>query len=324
MDKNILKYFLRGLQKSEANECLRRIESNEASKAEYIRLRNTLALSHLSPRSINKSEGRKNFRIFMRQNQTRERRKIVLVALRYSAIAAVIMMATFLPTQYYYKNKAGDAGMNTLHVPAGQRARLTLQDGTEVWLNASSTLSYPSHFSEDKREVSMTGEAFFNVTENSEKPFIVSCGNVEIKVLGTQFNVYCYPQSDYLETSLIEGALKVYKKESEETAVILKPNERLTIKEDKMEIDEMVDFSHLLWKEGIYTFENETLLNIIEKLQLYYDVEIVVQSPALAEVIYTGKFRQRDGIDEILKIIQRIQNFNIEKDTKNNKIILTK
>jgi ferric-dicitrate binding protein FerR (iron transport regulator) len=91
-----------------------------------------------------------------------------------------------------------------------------------------------------------------------------------------------------------------------------------------MSLRKIQNSDYFLWKDGIYTFENERLLDIIEKLQLYYDVKIVVKDPEIFNVRYTGKFRQRDGIDEILRIIQKIQKFNVQKDTENNVITITK
>jgi ferric-dicitrate binding protein FerR (iron transport regulator) len=104
----------------------------------------------------------------------------------------------------------------------------------------------------------------------------------------------------------------------------LKPNEQVIVKGENMFVGEIQDSDSFLWKEGIYAFENERLLDIIEKLQLYYDVTIIVKDPKIFNVRYTGKFRQRDGIDEILKIIQKIQKFNIEKNCETNSITLTK
>jgi len=210
-----------------------------------------------------------------------------------------------------------------LVVPAGQRAQLTLHDGTSVWLNAHSTLTYPARFSGRSRRVTVSGEAYFKVAENLKNPFIVSTQNIEMKVLGTQFNVYSYPGTGCIRTDLVEGSLMVYSKESPQASVILKPNEQIVVKDGKMSL-QIRNSDYFLWKEGIYAFENERLLDIIEKLQLYYDVKIIVKDPEIFNVRYTGKFRQRDGIDEILRIIQKIQKFNVQKDTENNIITITK
>lgn len=322
MEENLFKYFLGTLDKSETAALFERMKTDDELKADFIRSRNTMALSHLSMHSLDETEGKKSFNVFSRRLKKKKQHKLIRLIWRQSMVAAIFMALTFLATKHYYKDFTNSDEMNTLYVPAGQRARLSLHDGTEVWLNANSTLQYPPSFSGGKRAVSIIGEAFFHVAENREKPFIVSSQHVTMEVLGTQFNVYSYPGSDYIQADLVEGMLKVYHTNIEENAVILNPNERVTIKSEEMTVDKTVDFDHFLWKEGIYSFEDESLLSMIEKLELYFDVKIIVENQQLSNAIYTGKFRQRDGIDEILRIIQKIQNFRIEKDTKNNIITL--
>jgi ferric-dicitrate binding protein FerR (iron transport regulator) len=168
------------------------------------------------------------------------------------------------------------------------------------------------------------GEAYFDVAKDQKKPFVVTTQQLTMEVLGTEFNVYSYPGAGYIETDLVEGSLKVYNKESPKASVTLKPNEQLVVRDEKMYLGEIQNTDYFLWKDGIYAFENERLIDIIEKLQLYYDVKIIVKDPEIFNVRYTGKFRQRDGIDEILRIIQKIQRFNVQKDIENNVITLTK
>lgn len=325
MEENLLKYFLGGLEETETVELFERMKTDDALKADFIRFRNISALSHLSQHSFDEAEGRKGLKEFARRLKKKKQRKLIRIVWRQSVVAAVFTALTFLITTYYYHGALTDScEMNTLNVPAGQRAQLILHDGTEVWLNANSTLQYPTRFAEKRREVTVIGEAFFNVAENSRKPFVVTSQYVEMEVLGTQFNVYSYPALNYIQTDLLEGKLKVYNKDFEEEAVILHPNEKVTIKQHEMQIDSTVDFEHFLWRDGIYSFEDESLLSIIEKLELYFDVEIRVEDPEILNAIFTGKFRQRDGIDEILRIIQKIQKFNVKKDRKDNIITLTK
>jgi ferric-dicitrate binding protein FerR (iron transport regulator) len=244
--------------------------------------------------------------------------------MRYAAVALGLIASTFFVTRYFLADTGNDRELNRLVVPAGQRAQLTLHDGTSVWLNAQSTLTYPARFHGKTRRVSVSGEAYFDVASNSRKPFIVSTQEMEMRVLGTEFNVYSYPEADYIRTDLVEGSLMVYSKRSPQTRVTLKPNEQVVMREGKMYVRKINSPDYFLWKDGIYSFENERLIDIIEKLQLYYDVKIIVKDPEIFNVRYTGKFRQRDGIDEILRIIQKIQKFNVQKDTENNVITITK
>jgi len=323
MDEKLYQYFLGELTVEERLELIHRIENDGRLKAEFIRLQNLNAVLQLSSCPSDRTEGIIHFKTFTNQIKRDARKKLFVNIVKYAAMALILVASTVWGT-LYLSDIATKPIINTLYVPAGQRAQITLQDGTEVWLNAQSTLKYPSHFSKRSREVEITGEAFFDVAQEKKRPFIVSTQHIDMEVLGTQFNVYSYPDAGYIQTHLIEGSVKIFEKLNEKNTVILKPNEQVTIRGNQMTVGNIINSDHLLWKEGIYCFQNERLIDIIEKLQLYYDIKIVVEDPEIFNVRYTGKFRQRDGIDEILRIIQKIQPFKIERDRDNNIITLTK
>jgi transmembrane sensor len=324
MEEKLPKYFSGELEQSDISKLLNEVGNDELLQKEFVGMQNVHALMQLPQLPNDEQEGRRGFQLFMQLLKRRERQQVVWRTMQYAAVALVLIASTFFATRYLLTDNSSNREINTLVVPAGQRAHLTLQDGTSVWLNAQSTLTYPARFSGRSRRVTVSGEAYFDVAENSRKPFIVSTQNMEMKVLGTQFNVYSYPGAGCIKTDLIEGSLMVYNKESPNAGVTLKPNEQIVVKDGKMFPGEIRNSDYFLWKEGIYAFENERLLDIIEKLQLYYDVKIIVKDPEIFNVRYTGKFRQRDGIDEILRIIQKIQRFNVQKDTENNIITITK
>lgn len=323
MNNKILNFFSNELSVSERLELLKRIEKDEVLRTEFIQLQNLHAITQLSSYSADKNEGLKNFHSFFKQINHKEQIKTIKTILRYAAIV-IVLIASTVWTTLYISEKTSDRTLNTLYVPAGQRARITLQDGTEVWLNAKSTLTYPSHFSRKKREVEIIGEAYFNVAKNKNKPFIVSTQHINLHVLGTQFNVSSYPDAGYIQTDLVEGSLKVCDELNLKNSVILKPNEQVIIRNNQMVVENIINSERLLWKDGIYSFQNERLIDIIDKLQRYYDVTIDVKDPEIFNVRYTGKFRQNDGIDEILHIIQKIHFFKIKKDVVKNIITLTK
>lgn len=175
------------------------LENDSQLKAEFIRLQNLSAVSKLSSHPSDNKEGEKNYKKFTVRVKQKARRTLATNILKYAAIAVVLVASTVWAT-LFLQDRDVDSTLNTLYVPAGQRARITLQDGTEVWLNAQSTLTYPSHFSKKNREVNIVGEAFFDVAKD-KKPFIVSTQDIELQVLGTQFNVYAYPDADYIQTT---------------------------------------------------------------------------------------------------------------------------
>lgn len=205
-----------------------------------------------------------------------------------------------------------------LSVPAEQRAHITLPDGSKVWVNANSVLTYPSAFSEERR-VKLTGEAFFEVAK-SPTPFIVSTGKVDIKALGTQFNVFNYPEED-LTVSLLEGSVRVYLPHKEQCGMVLQPKQKLTETQGHFSVKPITQ-NPVLWKEGLYTFEKQKLKDIVKKLELYYDIKITIKDTSIQEYEYTGKFRQRDGVMEVLQIIRKIHPFKIKKNESTNEIIL--
>jgi len=319
MDNRIIKFFTGELNDSERAELLKNINENESLKQEFIRMQNLSSLTHLVEHKGDEEIARSSFRQFIGEIRARSRKKFIRNFGKVAAVALAVVASTVFFTLYFVKNDVNVT--NTLYVPAGQRAQLTLQDGTVVWLNAQSTLTYPARFSGKERRVSLVGEAFFEVAKNKRKPFIVETQHIKLKVLGTQFNIYNYPKSDISQVALIEGSVQIC---SDNLSVVLKPNEEFTLEDGKGTVSEISNSNHFLWKDGIYCFENERLLDIIDKLQLYYDVTIKVKDPEIFNVPYTGKFRQRDGIDEILRIIRKIHHFNIKKDVENNIYTLSK
>jgi len=322
MDEQLYRYFSGELTDKERLEFINLVENDDQLKMDFMRLQNLNAVLQLSTQATDRSEGSKSVIEFADRVKRNVQRKRFLNFLKYTAIAIILIASTIWGT-LFLSDKL-EPTMNILYVPSGQRAQLTLQDGTEVWLNAQSTMKYPSHFSKKNRKVEIIGEAFFDVAKDKKRPFIVTTQHINLEVLGTQFNVYSYLNAGYIKTDLVEGSVKVYQTDNVKNGIILKPNEQVLIKGNHMTIGNTDNPDHLLWKNGIYAFNNERLIDIIEKLQLYYDVNIVVDDPEIFNVRYTGKFRQRDGIEDILHIIQKIQSFKILRDRDINTIRLTK
>lgn len=327
MDERITKYFNEELSSTERLQFLHEVDSNETLKKQFAEYQNLYALLNLSPQIENRKIGKQKYDRFVNQKQNRILRKLWLSRIGYAAAILILVVSSSLLTLWYTQNEevafvANE--MNTLYTPAGQRACLVLQDGTEVWLNAKSKLVYPAQFTGKERRVKVEGEAFFNVAKDSVKPFIVSALDVDMKVLGTQFNVYCYPDAGYVETSLVEGSVRVFFSGKEKEGVLLKPDQQVTAANGKMVVKPIRLNDHFLWRDGVYAFEDEPLIDILKKLELYYDVKIIVEDTSMFKETYTGKFRQRDSLDDIFKILQQIRSFKIRKDVENNIITLSK
>ncbi|MDY9919381.1 sigma factor regulatory protein, FecR/PupR family [Proteiniphilum saccharofermentans] len=243
-------------------------------------------------------------------NTNRKRRTI---GYHIGAIAAslfiLIASALYLHT---LRQENNSLDYNTLVVPAGQRIHLILADNTDIWLNANSTLRYPTEFSRKDRTVYLDGEAFFEVSKDDKKPFMVKTTSGDIKVTGTSFNVEAYSKHGGFETSLFEGSVEIYKNDHKLTT--LKPDERSYLKDGKLYVTPITDMDKYLWKDGLIAFNNKRLEDILQSLEKYFDIRIQISNSSLPQRTYTGKFRQSDGVDYALRVLQKSIHFSYQRD----------
>lgn len=238
--------------------------------------------------------------------------------LREAVKIAAVFILGFTLNYWLNQGVEGDISMQTVHVPAGQNAQLTLADGSKVWLNAGSTLNFPTRFVKEKRQVTLEGEGFFEVKANKEKPFIVSTSTYDIRALGTSFNVNAYKSSGIFETSLLTGKVEITDCAKKETVLLL-PNNRVILESGKLKTLPIQDAEYFLWREGIISF-NEPLSKVLKKLELYFDVKIKVNNKRVLQDVHlcVGKFRSRDGLEHILRVLQLTNRFSYEKDDEKN------
>lgn len=244
-------------------------------------------------------------------------RRFVIQTLK---IAAILLIGFIGAWKLLYSSE-NLPQMQLVHAPAGQRLELMLVDGTKVWLNAGSTLKFPDHFERNARNVILDGEGYFSVTHDKARPFTVQTQKCAVHVLGTEFNVRAYSDSDIFETALINGSVEV-SFENTNDRLKLKPDEVLYIKKGEVTTGIISDHNYFRWKEGLFCFENETVAGLIEKLQIYYDVSIEVQNKSLLQHRYSGKFRIKDGVEHVLKVLQLEHRFTYTKDDKLNLITI--
>lgn len=323
MEKQIEKYFQEELNTDERLDFLRQVESDDELKKQFIKFKNTYALLSFSDVVYGKKNDRDSYTLFLQKMRARHIRTLSFSLFRYVAIITLLVISAYQAGVNQHSETSPENIENKLYVPAGQRIKLTLQDGTTVWLNAQTTLTYPTIFDKKERRVIVDGEAFFDVAKDKQRPFIVSSQGVETKVLGTQFNIYNDKKNNNIKTSLIEGSLQIYFVGKEKESILLKPNEQINIKNGSMTVETITNHDYFLWKDGIYSFKDERLVDILNKLQRYYDIRIIIKNPSINQEKYTGKFRHRDSIDSILRMLQKIHKFKIQKDEENNIITLS-
>ncbi|RUA15542.1 MAG: FecR family protein, partial [Flavobacteriia bacterium] len=208
---------------------------------------------------------------------------------------------------------------NVLRVPFGKSLSLTLQDGSVVRLNSGSTLTYPSSFAGmDKREVQLEGEAFFEVAKNPDQPFIVGTKNMYTQVFGTVFNISAYDEDSISEVVLVEGSVGIgaTDRPAYGDLQMLKPSQRASSREGSggLFVVEDVDVTpYISWTQGVLSFENEEMSEIIKRLQRQFNIKIVNKHERLGERRFTGMFDEED-LDRILRTIQAHTHFSYSKE----------
>lgn len=239
---------------------------------------------------------------------------------KISAIFAILFLGT-----YYWieKNTVQSDSFQSIHVPAGQRAEVILSDGTKVWLNSKSTLTYPLDFDKNSRNVKLDGEGYFMVTKNKKQAFIVETNKHNIKVLGTEFNVIAYSTDSIWEIALLKGAVEIVSQcSSTINGMKLEPNTMVSLRKNILIKEEIKEVDHFLWREGLICFNNVPIKEMFEKLKRYYDINIIVNNTEILENRYTSKFRIRDGIEHVLKVLQLNTKFTYQKDDEKNTITI--
>lgn len=211
---------------------------------------------------------------------------------------------------------------HTLTTPRGGEYIVSLSDGSKVYLNAETQLVYPVVFDSLKREIHLSGEAYFEVSPESDRPFYVVAKGVRIRVYGTSFNVNTH-RDDCIHTVLVSGSIGIRgDKEDEET--VIRPGQLVshTATGELIEIKETDVYPHIAWRKGEYVFERETLESIMNSLALWYDVNVYFLDPEIKDHRFTGHVKKYENIDGILNAMSSIIGINFKVEGKT--IILMK
>ena len=313
MNKDILYKFFEGNASFEEEAAVKqRMEESAENRLAFLKERKLFdAMLLLGNEEIIKN-GKKRF-------------SINLSSLRTELIKIAAVVAITLGGSYFYYQSSLEKelmAMQTITVPAGQRINITLVDGTNVWLNARTSLSYPVKFGKNNRQVVLDGEAYFDVTKDKSKPFIVQTDNYNVEVLGTQFDVNAYSETGEFETTLMSGSVKVASASDSTQKITLKPNNKVFLQDGKLHVTAVDDYNPYRWKEGLICFKNETFTSIMKDFEKYYGLTIQVKNKNVFKYVYTGKFRQTDGIDYALRVLQKDIKFTYQRDDENQIIYI--
>lgn len=211
---------------------------------------------------------------------------------------------------------------HTLSTPRGKQFKVVLEDGTEVWLNAESKLHYPQRFAEDERRVELEGEAFFHVAKDAARPFIVQSGTAETRVLGTEFNFRSYPQESR-HVTLVSGSV-IVSDSRKENNLQLKPGEDVTLDEnDGLLVPRKADVNEFTaWKEDLFCFREEKLIDIMKAIGRWYNLEIVFTDEAAMHYHFNFWAQRTDPPEEVLKLLNGVG--KVKAGLEGNRITISK
>lgn len=216
-----------------------------------------------------------------------------------------------------YKVKSSDiiehgvSGYNVLETPIGGQYQVALPDGTNVWLNAASSIKFPTSFAgQSYREVELVGEGYFEVKRDKQQPFKVITATQVVEVLGTHFNINAYKDESTVKTTLIEGRVKV-------NGALLKPGEQSTVSAAGINV-EMVDVEiAMAWKNGLFMFDNENLESVMRKISKWYGVQVVYTDEALKDVVFGGTVSKFDHVSKVLRKLELTGKVHFKIEDKN-------
>jgi ferric-dicitrate binding protein FerR (iron transport regulator) len=306
--KTLLRYFIGESSKEEKEDIHLWLESDETNRKRFIRERIRFDASLI----VDENE------VSVKHKRTGRKLRIVFNALK---VASVIMLLVF--SSYFYSNyRIKELGntMQNIYAPPGSRAEVKLSEGSSVWLNSNSTLKYPGFFRYE-RVVELNGEGFFDISKDTEKPFIINTSKYNLQVLGTRFNIESYDNSPVFEVALFTGKVKLFKSNADSDTIFLDAGETATLIGDELVVS-VTNYNLYKWKDGILVIEDESFGEIMALFEKYYDIKIEIKTDNVKMLGYSGKFRVVDGIDHALRVLQKDYRFTYKREENSNVIYI--
>lgn len=310
MDRTLLhKYFKGDTSLEEEQTIMDWADASEENKTEYLserKLWNAL-LVHWNDKT-----------------ERKQPKNLAFLFWKVAGIAAMIALICVLSCLYFLENNPHDSKFQAVVVPPGQHVELVLEDGSKVWLNSNSVFVYPTTFNKRFRTVQLDGEGYFEVAHDNQKPFIVKTKKYNIRVWGTTFNVYAYSkQTNEFETSLINGSVDISSKSDlRRQHIVLQPDEKVSDKKGYLQKQAIGSYDRFRWKDGLICLDDVPFGDLMKKFAVYYNVQINIRNSKVFAYRCTGKFRQSDGIEYALRVIQKDLNFKFTRDEEKNVITI--
>lgn len=190
---------------------------------------------------------------------------------------------------------------NSITAPAAGKWLVVLPDQSKAWLNASSTISYPTRFAKHERVVKIQGEVYFSVSHQEKAPFYLDCQEQRIRVLGTEFNVEAYGANESIKTTLVKGSVAI---QTSKQQLQLQPGEQAIFSGTALYKEQVDVDAAIAWKNGYFNFNNESLAQVLTRVARWYDVDVVYQTAAAPTVLLTGKISNKKNLQSILRFIE--------------------
>jgi ferric-dicitrate binding protein FerR (iron transport regulator) len=324
-NKSLLINYLQGTilaeDRKKVEEWLQDDPANEAELLEVARICHAY-------RTYERIRERNTFSSFGEIEQKIRMRNLKVWLSRIASAAACLIMGIFL--YIFFLNRTSmqhELVYHTIEVPSGQRVKLTLTDGSLVWLNAQTRFTWPATFGKDARRVTLDGEGLFEVAPDVHRPFTVQTAEHNVTAIGTTFDVYAYGNSDAFETILIEGSVEVATCDetgSRMNTWLMEPGYRLWYDEQtkQMQTIQVNTDEYVSWTNGLYHFNDITFAEMVRRLEHYYRTQIIINDSLVMNYRCTGKFRQHESITDIMDVVKSDMPFHYSYDKDLNKLII--
>lgn len=235
---------------------------------------------------------------------------------RWTAQAAAVLLLMAGAYEFAVQQAPEHSEWAEVYAPYGQTREVTLSDGSRVWLNAGTYIFYPERFDRERR-LFVSGEVYLDVTKDPKRPFRVDTKNVDIRVLGTKFNLRTYNDDKYVEASLLEGSISLgLKNHGEQERILMSPGDRLLVDNVTSDIvHERFDCAHYAsWRDGYHAFRHMSLGEIARDLERIFDVQIIIRDPSLLDETYFATFARGWKLDELLEALNIHHTLRIHRD----------
>ena len=248
-------------------------------------------------------------------------RRVLVFAGSAAAAVAIFFISSHIVRTGIDRELSGT--FSVVEVPAGQRMDLTLADGTVVKLNSGAVFRYPTLFSKDARNVALSGEAYFDVARDEDRPFSVRTFAADVKVLGTEFNLAADENSGTFAAMLVEGSVELASRLNPAETLVMEPDDMVHLENGHLRRAGRYGEQDLCWTEGLLSIKGYDFVQLMEKMELAYGVNIEILSPDVPELNgVSGEIRISDGIDHALQVLRHVTDFTYTRDHKTGTIYI--